>query len=242
MTLVLELRCEISWRWLRGTSAIYSFASAHLVVCLPIGLDDVGALRGGCARMRWRRAETAAVSSRRTPGGSSMHERGGCRRRRPARTTSGMRIRPQRWRARRTAAPAATVFQRCARTRCSGAQVPRHDRAVGVRGDVIGLQRIGGDHRGDQPRDQQREEHRRRHRQAELLEELPGDAAHEAHRQEHRDDGRRRSRPPPGRSGRRHRAPPGSRSCPCACGARCSRSRRWHRPPARRPPATAPAG
>src|SRR5205823_3701012 len=57
------------------------------------------------------------------------------------------------------------------------ALVPGHDRPVGVPGDVVGLQGIGGDDRCDQARHQQREEHRRRHGEAELLEVLPGGPA-----------------------------------------------------------------
>ena len=139
--------------------------------------------------------------------------------------------RTSRSRRRRCTRPSGTVLKRW----CTD---QRDERAYRLRAGgpscsscAVLAHEVGGEHRRDQARDEQREEHRNRDREAELLEVLAGDAAHEADRREDRDD--RHGDGDDGEAdlvGGLERRAVGA-ICPCACGARCSRSRRSRRRP-----------
>src|SRR5579871_3315348 len=109
----------------------------------------------------------AAVSSSRTPGGSSMLSTA------ERESVGEERGRHQREHEDREGEEGGTRSEghpAMLNAPAQEAQVPRHDRAIAMGRHALGLERVGGDDWGDEARDQQREEHGRGHREAELLE------------------------------------------------------------------------
>ena len=143
-----------------------SVAGAHFAELIAADPSTTMLTSGWRARMPVAAAETAAVSSRRTPGGSSMAgpRVAVVRAENALGTISG-----RRWTARKCGARRRGSSSGAASPSAAPADTtPSPDRPAWRLWPH--LERVGGDHRGQETRHQQREEHRRGHRQPELLE------------------------------------------------------------------------
>ena len=205
--------------------------------------DDLGARFPGCglpARV------TASVSASVEPGGEFDRQGGTAavaggdevvRDERhqgddPAKNRTPAPMVVTRWRRQQRSTP---IYQRSMR--------PAWRSAAGDR-PRAGLQQIGAEQRRQQTGNEQREADRGGDRQAELAEKLAGDAGHEGDRHEDGEDRRGG-----GDDGEADLGGAIEGGAPGAClrawragGGRCSRFRRWRRPPGRRSPASGRAG